>query len=33
VRLQARVREMFSVEAMTDGVLAAYQAALARRHG
>jgi glycosyltransferase involved in cell wall biosynthesis len=32
-RLQARVREMFSVEAMTDGVLAAYQAALARRHG
>jgi glycosyltransferase involved in cell wall biosynthesis len=32
-RLQVRVREMFSVEAMTDGVLAAYQAVLVRRHG
>ncbi|HEY4407695.1 MAG TPA: glycosyltransferase family 4 protein [Xanthobacteraceae bacterium] len=32
-RLQARVRETFSVEAMTEGVLAAYRAALARRHG
>jgi glycosyltransferase involved in cell wall biosynthesis len=32
-RLQARVGELFSVEAMTDGVLAAYQTALGRRHG
>jgi glycosyltransferase involved in cell wall biosynthesis len=31
--LQARVREGFSAEAMTDAVLAAYRAALARRHG
>ncbi len=33
VRLQARVRETFSAQAMTEGVLAAYRAALARRHG
>jgi glycosyltransferase involved in cell wall biosynthesis len=32
-RLQARVRETFSTEAMTDAVLAAYREALARRHG
>ena len=32
-RLQARVRETFSAQAMTEGVLAAYRAALARRHG
>jgi glycosyltransferase involved in cell wall biosynthesis len=32
-RLQARVRESFSTEAMTDAVVAAYRAALARRHG
>jgi glycosyltransferase involved in cell wall biosynthesis len=32
-RLQARVGESFSTEAMTDAVLAAYRAALARRHG
>jgi glycosyltransferase involved in cell wall biosynthesis len=32
-RLQARVREEFSAEAMTDAVLAAYRTALARRHG
>jgi glycosyltransferase involved in cell wall biosynthesis len=32
-RLQARVRELFSTEAMTDAVLAAYQVALARRRG
>jgi glycosyltransferase involved in cell wall biosynthesis len=32
-RLQARVREIFSSDAMTDAVLAAYRAALARRHG
>jgi glycosyltransferase involved in cell wall biosynthesis len=31
-RLQARVRETFSAEAMTDAVLAAYGEALARRH-
>jgi glycosyltransferase involved in cell wall biosynthesis len=30
-RLQARVREIFSSDAMTDGVLAAYASALARR--
>jgi glycosyltransferase involved in cell wall biosynthesis len=33
VRLQARVREKFSVQAMTEGVLTAYRAALARPHG
>jgi glycosyltransferase involved in cell wall biosynthesis len=33
LRLQARVRETFSAKAMTEGVLAAYRAALARRHG
>ena len=33
VRLQARVREGFSAEAMTDAVLAAYRDALPRRHG
>jgi glycosyltransferase involved in cell wall biosynthesis len=33
LRLQARVRETFSAQAMTEGVLAAYRAALARRHG
>jgi glycosyltransferase involved in cell wall biosynthesis len=32
-RLQARVRESFSTQAMTDAVLAAYGEALARRHG
>jgi glycosyltransferase involved in cell wall biosynthesis len=32
-RLQARVRQAFSTEAMTDAVLAAYEDALARRHG
>jgi glycosyltransferase involved in cell wall biosynthesis len=32
-RLQARVREAFSVEAMTQAVLGAYRAALAQRHG
>jgi glycosyltransferase involved in cell wall biosynthesis len=32
-RLQARVREGFSTEAMTEAVLAAYEDALARRHG
>jgi glycosyltransferase involved in cell wall biosynthesis len=32
-RLQARVRESFSTEAMTEAVLAAYGDALARRHG
>jgi glycosyltransferase involved in cell wall biosynthesis len=32
-RLQARVRELFSTEAMTDAVLAAYRVALARRRG
>ena len=37
-RLQARVRALFSTEAMTDAVLAAYRAALQRdasapRHG
>src|SRR5258708_835430 len=32
-RLQQRVREMFSAQAMTDAVLAAYRAALARRRG
>ncbi len=32
-RLQARVRDHFSVGAMTDAVLTAYQEALARRHG
>jgi glycosyltransferase involved in cell wall biosynthesis len=32
-RLQARVREAFSVEAMTQAVLGAYRAALARHHG
>jgi glycosyltransferase involved in cell wall biosynthesis len=32
-RLQARVREGFSTEAMTEAVLAAYADALARRHG
>jgi glycosyltransferase involved in cell wall biosynthesis len=32
-RLQGRVRADFSAEAMTDAVLAAYEAALARRHG
>jgi glycosyltransferase involved in cell wall biosynthesis len=32
-RLQARVRESFSAEAMTEAVLAAYGDALARRHG
>jgi glycosyltransferase involved in cell wall biosynthesis len=31
-RLQARVRESFSTEAMTDAVLAAYRDASARRH-
>ena len=33
VRLQARVREIFSSDAMTDAVLGAYRTALARRHG
>jgi glycosyltransferase involved in cell wall biosynthesis len=32
-RLRARVRENFSTQAMTDGVLAAYGEALAQRHG
>jgi glycosyltransferase involved in cell wall biosynthesis len=32
-RLQARVRAEFSVDVMTDAVLAAYVEALARRHG
>jgi glycosyltransferase involved in cell wall biosynthesis len=32
-RLQARVRETFSTQAMTDAVLSAYGEALARRHG
>jgi glycosyltransferase involved in cell wall biosynthesis len=32
-RLQARVREAFSTQVMTDAVLAAYREALARRHG
>jgi glycosyltransferase involved in cell wall biosynthesis len=32
-RLQARVRAAFSVDAMTQAVLAAYAEALARRHG
>jgi glycosyltransferase involved in cell wall biosynthesis len=32
-RLQARVREAFSTEVMTDAVLAAYREALARRQG
>jgi glycosyltransferase involved in cell wall biosynthesis len=32
-RLQARVREAFSVAAMTDAVLAAYEDALSRRRG
>jgi glycosyltransferase involved in cell wall biosynthesis len=32
-RLQARVRESFSTQAMTDAVLAAYRVALARRRG
>ena len=32
-RLQARVRENFSTQAMTDAVLAAYDEASARRHG
>jgi glycosyltransferase involved in cell wall biosynthesis len=32
-RLQARVRENFSTQVMTDAVLAAYGEALARRHG
>jgi glycosyltransferase involved in cell wall biosynthesis len=32
-RLQARVREGFSTEAMTEAVLAAYADALARQHG
>jgi glycosyltransferase involved in cell wall biosynthesis len=32
-RLQGRVREAFSTEAMTDAVVAAYLDALARRHG
>jgi glycosyltransferase involved in cell wall biosynthesis len=32
-RLQSRVREAFSTAAMTDAVLAAYEDALARRHG
>jgi glycosyltransferase involved in cell wall biosynthesis len=32
-RLQARVREIFSSDAMTDAVLAAYRAAMERRHG
>jgi glycosyltransferase involved in cell wall biosynthesis len=32
-RLQARVRENFSTQTMTDAVLAAYRAALARPHG
>jgi glycosyltransferase involved in cell wall biosynthesis len=32
-RLQARVRENFSTQVMTDAVLAAYDEALARRHG
>jgi glycosyltransferase involved in cell wall biosynthesis len=33
VRLQVRVREIFSSDAMTDAVLGAYRTALARRHG
>jgi glycosyltransferase involved in cell wall biosynthesis len=32
-RLKARARASFSAEAMTEAVLAAYRAALARRHG
>ena len=32
-RLQARVRKLFSTDAMTDAVLAAYRVALARRGG
>jgi len=32
-RLQTRVREIFSSDAMTDAVLAAYREASARRHG
>jgi glycosyltransferase involved in cell wall biosynthesis len=33
LRLQSRVRDRFSVDAMTDAVLAAYRDALAARHG
>jgi glycosyltransferase involved in cell wall biosynthesis len=33
LRLQARVREGFSADAMTDAVLAAYRDVLQRRHG
>jgi glycosyltransferase involved in cell wall biosynthesis len=33
LRLQARVRDQFSVEAMTEAVLAAYRDALAEPHG